>query len=98
VYLFAPTGVVNAGDAGIGSQGDVLIAAQQVIGADNIDVGGVSVGIPVSTGVSASVASAGASAASATDSSTKDNIGGVSDSAEQGSSAFVTVDILGFDF
>lgn len=99
VYLFAPTGVVNAGDAGIGSQGDVLIAAQQVIGADNIDVGGVSIGIPVSTGVSAGVASAGASTASAAESVGKDSLGEeMSEELEQKPAAFVTVDILGFDF
>ncbi len=99
VYLFAPTGVVNAGDAGIGSQGDVLIAAQQVIGADNIDVGGVSIGIPINTGISAGVAAAGASTTSATDSAAKDSLGGgVSETLEQKGSAFVTIDILGFDF
>ncbi|MES2821961.1 MAG: filamentous hemagglutinin family protein [Pseudomonadota bacterium] len=99
VYLFAPTGVVNAGDAGIGSQGDVLIAAQQVIGADNIDVGGVSIGIPISTGVSAGVASAGASTASAAESVGKDSLGGeVSEALDQKPAAFVTIDILGFDF
>jgi filamentous hemagglutinin family protein len=99
VYLFAPTGVVNAGDAGIGSQGDVLIAAQQVIGADNIDVGGVSIGIPINTGISASVAGAGASTNSATDAAAKDSLGGeLSESLDQKAAAFVTIDILGFDF
>ena len=47
VDLFAPVGVVNASDAGIGSAGNVTIAATEVIGAGNIDVGGVSVGVPV---------------------------------------------------
>lgn len=99
VYLFAPTGVVNAGDAGIGSQGDVLIAAQQVIGADNIDVGGVSIGIPVTTGVSAGVATAGSSTTSATDAAAKDSLGGgLAEALDQRNAAFVTVDLLGFDF
>jgi hypothetical protein len=49
VFLFAPAGVVNAGDAGIVSAGNLTIAATDVIGADNIDVGGVSVGVPVDT-------------------------------------------------
>lgn len=47
VDLFAPVGVVNAGDAGIGSAGNVTIGAVQVLGADNIDVGGVAVGVPL---------------------------------------------------
>ena len=47
VYLFAPKGVVNAGDAGIASQGNLTIGASHVLGASNINVGGVSVGVPV---------------------------------------------------
>jgi hypothetical protein len=50
VFLFAPTGVVNAGDAGIASAGNITIAATEVIGAENIDVGGIAVGVPVDTG------------------------------------------------
>ena len=40
VDLIAPKGTVNAGDAGIGSAGNVNIAAQQVIGAQNINFSG----------------------------------------------------------
>lgn len=47
VDLIAPRGVVDAGDAGIGGE-NLNIAAQQVIGADNIDIGGISSGVPVS--------------------------------------------------
>ncbi|MBI3774211.1 MAG: filamentous hemagglutinin family protein [Gammaproteobacteria bacterium] len=47
VDLIAPDGNVNAGDAGIGSAGNLTIAAQHVLGADNIQVGGVSSGVPV---------------------------------------------------
>ena len=46
VTLIAPSGAVNAGDAGIRSSGNLLVAAQRVIGADNISVGGVSSGVP----------------------------------------------------
>jgi hypothetical protein len=49
VDLFAPRGVVNAGDAGIVA-GNLTIAATAVLGADNISVSGVSVGVPVDTG------------------------------------------------
>jgi filamentous hemagglutinin len=45
VFLFAPKGVVNAGEAGIGGN-NVTISATAVLGANNIDVGGVSAGIP----------------------------------------------------
>lgn len=99
VYLFAPDGVVNAGDAGIGSQGDVLIAAQQVIGADNIDVGGISIGVPVATGISAGLAGISASATAAGDATTDELLEkDLSAAVDQRRPAFVTIDILGLDF
>ena len=48
VDLIAPTGVVNAGDAGIRVAGDLNIAAVAVLNASNIKVGGTATGIPVS--------------------------------------------------
>lgn len=50
VDLVAPTGEVNAGDAGIGSAGNINIAAPIVVGVDNIQVGGVSTGVPTDGG------------------------------------------------
>lgn len=47
VALLAPKGTVNAGDAGIRA-GNIVIAAQTVIGADNITASGSSSGVPVS--------------------------------------------------
>jgi hypothetical protein len=67
VDLFAPRGVVNAGDAGIVA-GNLTIAATAVLGANNISVSGTAVGVPVDTGglgaslAGASNAAAGASA------------------------------------
>jgi len=49
VDLIAPAGVVDAGDAGIGSAGNLNIAAQHVVGLDNIQVGGSSTGVPAET-------------------------------------------------
>jgi len=71
VDLFAPRGVVNAGDAGIVA-GNLTIAATAVIGADNIQFGGVAVGVPVDAGglgaslSGATSAAGGASSAAAT--------------------------------
>jgi len=71
VDLIAPTGVVNAGDAGIGAAGNLNIAAPQVVGLDNIQVGGISAGVPTDSGAAAgltgvsSLSSAVASAAEA---------------------------------
>ncbi|MBN8281015.1 MAG: filamentous hemagglutinin family protein, partial [Gammaproteobacteria bacterium] len=67
VDLVAPTGTVNAGDAGIGAAGNLNIAAPQVVGLDNIQVGGLSTGVPTDSGGIASsltgVSSLGSSAA-----------------------------------
>lgn len=52
VDLIAPKGEVNAGDAGIRVAGNLNIAALRVIGAENIQVGGVSAGVPVTASAS----------------------------------------------
>jgi hypothetical protein len=68
VDLFAPKGVVNAGDAGIVA-GNLTIAATAVLGAGNIQVSGTAVGVPSETGglgaslTGASSVASGASAA-----------------------------------
>jgi hypothetical protein len=73
VNLIAPFGIVNASDAGIGSAGNLNIAAQAVLGASNIDVGGTATGVPSPTfslaagltGATNTTASAGKDAAEA---------------------------------
>jgi len=45
-YLTAPRGEVNAGDAGIRVLGNIFIAAQVVVGVENISVSGSSAGVP----------------------------------------------------
>jgi hypothetical protein len=68
--LFAPRGVVNAGDAGIVA-GNLTIAATAVLGADNIKVSGVAVGVPVDAGgLGASLSGVSSSASSAANSAT----------------------------
>jgi hypothetical protein len=46
VDLIAPTGVVNAGEAGIRATGNLNIAAVEVLNAGNIAAGGASTGLP----------------------------------------------------
>jgi len=46
VDLIAPAGVIDAGDAGIRVSGNLNLAAVQIINANNIQVGGTSVGVP----------------------------------------------------
>jgi filamentous hemagglutinin family protein len=66
VYLLAPKGTVDAGDAGIQSTGNLNIAAVSVINADNISTGGTSAGVPSSAPAAAAPISVSPSASSST--------------------------------
>jgi len=97
-YLSAPSGVIDAGDAGIQVAGNLYLAAQKVIGADNINVGGISVGVPTTTSVSAGTLSLGDSASGVTQSATSsmnDALRAASAALAEATTAFVTVDIIG---
>ena len=59
VDLIAPTGTINAGDAGIGSAGNITLAAPHVIGADNINFSGTGAGVPVASVAPVSVSGVG---------------------------------------
>jgi filamentous hemagglutinin family protein len=63
VYLFAPAGKIDAGEAGIRSSGNILINAQVVLNASDIKAAGASQGVPqVASGSLASTLAAGGSA------------------------------------
>ena len=65
IYLFAPEGTIDAGEAGIASGGSVFIAALTVLNADNITSVGVSTGVPqVAIGSAASTVAASGAAVS----------------------------------
>jgi hypothetical protein len=66
VYLLAPKGTVDAGDAGIQSTGKLNIAAVSVINADNISTGGTSAGVPSSAPATSAPVSVAPSASSST--------------------------------
>ena len=53
VDLIAPTGTIDAGDAGIRATGNLNISAVQVLNASNIQVGGTSSGVPATPTVAA---------------------------------------------
>jgi hypothetical protein len=101
VDLYAPVGVVDAGDAGIDAGGNLFIGAEQVLGADNINVGGVSVGVPSAgtgnlaaglTGTENMANDANSVSDQAVDSASGSNNTPISDSAL----SFLEVNILGF--
>ncbi|NBU27733.1 MAG: hypothetical protein EBS42_05825 [Caulobacteraceae bacterium] len=92
VFLIAPRGTVDAGDAGVRVTGSLFVAAQTVANADNFSVGGASFGIP--TGVSVDVgAQTGAASASAAAQDAAEAASGGGARADQPS--VITVNVLG---
>jgi len=90
IYLLAPAGTVDAGDAGVRAGGNIFIAAAQVANADNFKVGGTAIGIPsVGSAPAAALPSGAASALVANVFKTN-----ASDFGDQKSR--ITVDVEGF--
>lgn len=98
VDLIAPKGEVNAGDAGIRVAGNLNIAALRVIGADNIQVGGVSTGVPIAApapvgglaGTSSVAQDAAKSAQQATEQTATSAAG-----QKEATPSFLTVEVIG---
>jgi hypothetical protein len=101
VDLIAPNGTVNAGDAGIRVAGNLNIAALQVIGAENIQVGGAVGGVQLSPGASLAGSLGGLSnvASEATRSAERATQQLASEASPLGQQAFVpsfiTVEVIG---
>ncbi len=104
IYLFAPAGKIDAGEAGIRSSGNILVNAQVVLNASDIKAAGASQGVPqVPTG---SLASTLAAAGSSTQGSTpnEDKAAKAAEQAARQASAarqaprptVLTVEVLGF--
>lgn len=101
VALFAPKGVVNAGEAGIAGS-NVTISATAVLGANNIQVGGISSGVPAAstgslaaglTGVGNLTASVSQVAQAAVDSSDKEKDSATSKNMKLGT---LSVEVMGY--
>jgi filamentous hemagglutinin len=102
VDLFAPSGVINAGDAGIGSAGNIYLGALHVIGADNINFGGTGVGIPLAAPAPASVSGMGnmQDASKAADQATQslsnaNDMAKIEESLANFKPTFISVDVIG---
>ncbi|HSV71759.1 MAG TPA: filamentous hemagglutinin family protein [Methylibium sp.] len=102
IYLFAPAGTIDAGEAGIRSGGNIVINAQTVLNASNISSSGSSVGVPVAQ--SGSLASSLASSGSTTTANAAEDAGKAAADAARASAAaeglakpsILTVEVLGF--
>jgi hypothetical protein len=64
-YLLAPRGIIDFGDAGVRSSGDLVVVAPVVANADNARVGGTSVGIPTVPSADVGSLTAGSNTAAA---------------------------------
>ena len=99
VSLFAPVGVVNAGEAGIGGT-NVTISATAVLGANNIQVGGVGTGVPVASTGSLAAGLTGTSNMTANVSQVAQAVTGVDEKGAQNNKnaalGMFTVEVLGF--
>ena len=103
MYLFAPAGTIDAGEAGIRSSGNILLNAQTVLNSSNISSSGTAVGVPVAqTGsVAASVATSGAntagpSKASEEASSSSASAARAAAAAQLAKPTILVVEVLGF--
>ena len=100
VYLFAPRGFVDAGEAGVSSAGNLFVAAQQVLNASNFSSVGQSTGVPSLAPVSIAAGAIGAT--NVTSSVTKSADDAVSDATRRAAPqktptpSFITVEVLGF--
>jgi len=100
VFLIAPDGVVDAGEAGIGAT-NVTISATAVLGANNIQVGGVGTGVPVASVGSVAAGLTGASNLSAGVSQMAENSVATNDSEKNAMMknavlGMLSVEVLGF--
>lgn len=98
-FLFAPRGVIDAGDAGIRAQGNLTVGATEILGADNIDVGGISVGVPSTSGDIGGDIAGGDVAASATKLAEEStgSIGGDADRGPTNRFGVLLVELLGLE-
>jgi hypothetical protein len=95
VDLYAPAGVINAGDAGITSAGNIYLGATQVIGANNISFGGTSAGVPSTVQAPVSVSMGSQDASKAAEQSTQ-SINNLTDlaNAKDFKPTFLSVDVF----
>jgi filamentous hemagglutinin family protein len=93
VVLFAPAGIVDAGDAGISSTGNILVGALDFVGRDNVS-GNVTVSVASDTGVSlpSGIGNVGNDAAESAEKTAADARG---ETKEQKKLAFLTIELLG---
>ena len=95
-FLMAPRGTVDAGDAGIRVSGNLVVAAAQVANADNIQVQGQKIGVPVANTVNVGALSAASAAASAVSHVVDEMVDKQRNDARNQQPSVISVHVLGF--
>jgi len=95
-FLMAPRGTVDAGDAGIRVSGNLVIAAAQVANADNIQVQGEKIGVPIAQSVNIGALSAASAAAGAVSHVAEDMANRQRDDARNQQPSVISVHVLGY--
>jgi filamentous hemagglutinin len=102
VYLFAPAGFIDAGEAGVSSAGNIFLLARVVFNAKNFSAKGISIGVPVAVAGGISSAALGASSVAASASKSVEDVGKSASAGaaapfgrEQFRPSFITVELLG---
>ncbi len=100
VDLIAPTGTVDAGDAGIRVSGNLNISALHVLNASNIQVNGASAGVPAPAVVAPNLAglTSAANAAGAGESTASEAAkqSGAQQAGQQDLPSIITVEVVGY--
>ncbi|MBC7942730.1 MAG: filamentous hemagglutinin family protein, partial [Chitinophagaceae bacterium] len=103
VYLFAPAGTIDAGEAGIRSSGNIVINAQTVLNSTNISAGGTSAGVPQVQVGSAASALASSGSAPVSSKAAEDAAKAAGEAAQRAATApppprptILSVEVLGF--
>jgi len=102
VDLIAPSGTIDAGDAGIRATGNLNIAAITVLNAGNISVGGISAGAPAAPAVAAPnigglTASSNTAAAATTGPAAQAAAGSKASTAQAGDvPSIISVEVIGY--
>jgi hypothetical protein len=96
VYLVAPRGTVDAGDAGIRVSGNLVVAAAQVLNAVNIQVQGSKIGVPVVQSVNIGALTSASAAAGAVSKVAQNMVQQQQNDALSKQPSIISVQVLGF--
>lgn len=96
VYLIAPRGTVDAGDAGIRVSGNLVVAAAQVLNADNIQVQGTKIGVPIAQTVNIGALTSASAAAGAVSKVAQSMVQQQQNDALSKQPSIIAVQVLGF--